>query len=359
MAASSSVLCLSVGVSGAGGIQIAAPTRWVYLAVGSSLLAAAVVDILWTTLWVDGGSGPLSRRLTTWTWRGLRLFGGERSRILSLAGPIILTFTLVMWVGLIWTGWTVVFAGGENALIPARADVPVTWSGRFYFVAYTMFTMGNGDFYPPAGRWQIAAAFTTASGMLFVTMGVSYVLSVLGAVADKRSFASGVTGLGNESEMIVERSWNGTDFDDLALPLNSLTSQLDLLADQHKAYPILHYYHSEHPKHASAMAVPVFDEALTILLRGVPEGDRPARIMLENARSASDNYLDTLNNAFIEPADNAPPPPELERLRAADLPTVTDEEFTDALADLQERRRKLLGVVIADAWHWPPTHTND
>ncbi|SFS10070.1 hypothetical protein SAMN05216559_3654 [Halomicrobium zhouii] len=335
-------------------LQGAETIRPLYLVVGLVLLVVTIVDILWTTLWVDGGSGPLSARLTTWTWRGLRRIGDTRSRALSLAGPIILTLTLVTWVGLIWGGWTLVFAGGENALLAARDDVPVTWSGRIFFVAYTMFTMGNGDFYPPAGIWQIAASLTTASGMLFVTMGVSYVLSVLGAVSNKRSFASSVSGMGAESETVVCSAWDGEDFDGLHLPLNSLASRLDTLADQHKSYPILHYYHSEQAKHASAMAVAVFDESMTVLRFGVLDEDQPDTVLVENARSASQNYLETLDNAFIDPADEAPPPPDLDRLRDEGVPTVSDDEFADALDELAVRRRKLLATVTADAWHWPP-----
>ena len=335
-------------------LQTASTIRPLYLAVGVTVLVAAIGDILWTTLWVDGGSGPLSARLTTCIWRGLRRLGGTRSRILSLAGPIILTSTLVMWVGLIWGGWTLVFAGGENTLIAARDDVPLTWAGRIFYVAYTMFTMGNGDFYPPAGVWQIASSLTTASGMLFVTMGVSYVLSVLGAVSNKRSFASSVSGMGADSETLVRSAWDEGDFDGLHLPLNSLASRLDTLADQHKSYPILHYYHSERAKHASAMAVAVFDESMTVLRFGVPDDEQPDTVLVDNARSASRNYLETLNNAFIDPAEETPPPPDLDRLRAEGVPTVDDDEFADALDGLAERRRKLLGVVTADAWHWPP-----
>lgn len=333
----------------------ATPTlRVPVLVVGVGLLVAAVVDLLWTTLWVDGGSGPLSSRLTSWTWRGFRRLGGERSRVLGLAGPVILTATLVMWVGLLWAGWSLVFAGGEAAILPARDDVPVTWTGRIYFVGYTMFTMGNGDFYPPAGVWQLAASLTTASGMLFVTMGVTYVLSVLGAVADKRSFASGVTGMGENSEAVVRAAWHEGEFDGIQLPLDSLATQLDSLADQHRAYPILHYYHSQEPDQAPAMAVAIFDEAMTLFRFGVQAGDRPDPILVRNARAASRGYLDALQDAYVNSTDDVPPPPDLGRLRAEGIPTVPDEEFADALDDLEERRRELLSVVNADAWHWPP-----
>jgi hypothetical protein len=326
----------------------------VYLVFGLAILALTVVDILWTTLWVDGGSGPLSSRMTSHLWHVLRQFGDQRSRALSLAGPIILTATLLVWVAGIWGGWTLVFGSSEVALVSARNNTSITWVDRIYFVAYTMFTMGNGDFFPARGAYQIAASLTTASGMLFVTMGVSYVLSVLGAVSNKRSFASSVTGLGGRSETIVDLGWDGEDFDGLQLPLDSLANQLGLLADQHKAYPILHYYHSEEAPQSSAMAVAVFDEATMLLRHGVPEEQRPNEALLENARAATESYLETLNEAFIQPADESPPPPNLARLRASGVPTLSDEEFESTVDDLSERRRKLLSVVRADAWHWPP-----
>jgi len=177
---------------------------------------------------------------------------------------------------------------------------------------------------------------------------------VLGAVSDKRSFASSVTGLGERSETVVETGWDGEDFEGIHPPLNSLAAGLDTLATQHKAYPILHYYHSEEAKHASTMAVVIFDEALTVLRFGVTEDDRPNHALVENARSATENYLETLNEAFIDPADETPDPPDLDRVRSADVPTVSDDEFEDAVDDLEERRRQLLALVRSDAWHWPP-----
>ncbi|WP_436344193.1 two pore domain potassium channel family protein [Natronorubrum sp. FCH18a] len=326
-----------------------------YLAVGIVVLVAVIVDILWTTLWVDGGSGPLSGRLTTWTWRSLRAVSSDHPRALSIAGPLILALTLAMWIGLLWLGWTFLFASHPYALVSTRTGAVADWPGRFYYVAYTMFTDGNGDYTPVGDVWEIASAFTTASGMAFVTLGVSYVLTVLGAVSEKRSFASDVTGLGERSEAFVRAGWAGDaeEFEGLDLPLESLSTQLSLLADQHKAYPILHYYHSEQGSRASAMAVPIFDEALTIFRHGVAEEAQPNPTLVENARSSVDSYLDTLGTAFIDPADDVPRAPDLDRLREDDIP-MDDAEFDEVLEELTERRRKLLGVVRADAWYWPP-----
>ncbi|WP_222918806.1 potassium channel family protein [Natrinema sp. SYSU A 869] len=325
-----------------------------YLVAGIVILVAAVVDILWTTLWVDGGSGPVSGRLTTAVWHSLRTASGEHNKALSITGPLILVLTLAMWIGLIWLGWTLIFASYPSSLISTRTGAVADWSGRFYYVAYTMFTDGNGDYTPLGDVWEIASAFTTASGMAFVTLGVSYILTVLGAVSDKRSFASTVTGLGERSEAFVRTGWTGDDFQGLDLALESLASDLSLLAEQHKSYPILHYYHSERADRASAVAVPIFDESLALFQYGVPDDYSPDPAIIENGRSSAQSYLETLDAAFIEPADEVPPSPDLARLREDDIPTVSDDEFEDALEDLTERRQHLLGIVRGDAWEWPP-----
>ncbi|QLK26558.1 potassium channel family protein [Natrinema zhouii] len=326
----------------------------VYLVAGIVILVGAIVDILWTTLWVDGGSGPISGRLTTGVWHGLRTVSGDRDRVLSIAGPLILTLTLVMWIGLIWLGWTLIFASHPHALVSTRTGAVADWSGRFYYVAYTMFTDGNGDYTPLGDVWEIASAFTTASGMAFVTLGVSYILTVLGAVSDKRSFASTVTGLGKRSEALVRTGWTGEDFQGLDLALESLASELSLLAEQHKSYPILHYYHSEESEQASAVAVPILDEALMLFRYGIPDEQSLDPAIIANGRSSAQSYLETLDESFIEPEPAVPRAPDLDRLREDDIPTVSDEEFAEALAEVTDRRRHLLAVVEADAWEWPP-----
>jgi hypothetical protein len=328
----------------------------VFLVAGIVILVGAIVDILWTTLWVDGGAGPISGRLTTVIWRGLRIVTRDHNRALSLAGPIILTFTLAMWIGLIWIGWTLIFASESIAVVNSRTGGPADWWGRFYYVAYTMFTDGNGDYTPVYGGnvWEVASAFTTASGMAFVTLGVSYVLTVLGAVSDKRSFASTVTGLGDRSEALVRTGWTGEDFQGLELTVESLASELSLLAEQHKSYPILHYYHSEDGEQAAAVAVPILDEALMLFQYGIPDEQSLDPAIIATGRSSAQSYLETLDESFIEPEPAVPRAPDLGRLQEDDIPTVSDEEFAEALAEVTDRRRHLLAVVEADAWEWPP-----
>lgn len=334
------------------GFQSTDPVRLLYLVIGLGFLLTAVVDLFWTTLWDDKGAGPLSSRLMVVLWKLLRNPGNEHEQLLTLGGPLILSFNLAIWVGLIWIGWAFVFAGGETSLIHARGPGPVTWIGRIDFVAQAMFTMGNGDFYPTSDVWRLATALTTASGMLFVTLGVSYVISVLGGVSGRRAFANSVLGVGKRSETFVRTGWNGEDFDQFDHLLDSLSSDLSHLGAQHKIHPILHYYRSSQELDSSARAIVVFDEALTLLRFGIPEQHRPNDALIGSARSNAESYLNAYTDT-MKPADQTPPSPDLDCLRDADIPTVSDEEFADALDDLDERRRQLYAVLEASGWSWP------
>ncbi len=319
-----------------------------HLTVGVLVLLTTVVDLLWTTLWVEGGAGPLTRRVMRWTWRALRNVG-----VRTLAGPVILLIGILMWITLLWAGWTLVFAGAENALRDTIDGGPISWVERVYFVGYTMFTMGNGDFAPRDGVWQLATAATTASGMLFVTLIITYVLSVLDAVTQKRSFATDVSGLGLRGETVVRTSWDGEAFTGLDLLLDTFSSELNELTANHKAYPILHYFYPERREAAAVISVALLSDAVTLWRFGVPAENRPSSALLENTRSALRTYLETIGESFVTSSEATPPSPDLARLRDAGVPTVSDEAFENSLDEWTAQRRTLLGIVEASARRWP------
>ncbi|HEV2150546.1 MAG TPA: ion channel [Longimicrobiaceae bacterium] len=325
-----------------------------WLVLGIALLLLVFLDALWTTLWVDGGAGPLASRLTTWAWRGvLAVVGRRRHGALSLFGPTIIVTVVVTWVLMVWAGWVFVFASDPGWLVTGNEpQVPAGWAGRIWFVAYAMSTMGNGDIVPNGGVAQIAASLTTLSGFFLATLVISYLLAVLGAVVAKRAFAGQVSGLGKTAEEFLTSAWDGESFRTLDLPLNSFSGLLGALTEQYLSFPVLQYYHGARPAKSPAVGIVVLDEALTILRYGVPEPYRPNAAVLHGARAGVRSYLETLKSAFIDPADEAPPPPDLGRLREAGIPTVSDAEFAGALDDLRDRRRELLGLLRNDGWDW-------
>ncbi|RRJ29390.1 potassium channel family protein [Halocatena pleomorpha] len=324
-----------------------------YLVLGVLFLFVVITDFLWTTLWVEGGAGPLTSRLMVWTWGLVRRAGDRNSQLLTVSGPLILIFGLASWIVFLWAGWTLLFASAENVLIDTVDARRISWSELIYYTGYTIFTLGNGDFIPQDSLWQITTTLASATGMLFITLSVTYVLSVLGAVTQKRSFAANVSGLGTQSTELLGTSWDGSTFRGLETPLNTIATQLNTLTANHKAYPILHYFHSKRTTQAPTTSIATLDEALTLLQFGVAEQDRPDELRIMQVRSSIQNYLKIVGSTYVEPADRSPPPPEIATLREMGIPTVSDEEFTSSITELDERRRTLLGLIESDERQWP------
>jgi hypothetical protein len=323
-----------------------------FLIAGCLLLGLLAVDVVWTTLWPDGAAGPFASAVTTVSWRAVRRLGGSRSRIVSLSGPVSTLAVLGGWILLLWAGWVLVYSSDSASLVDT-SGAGVSLAGRTYFVAYTIFTMGNGDFSPAGGVWQVATSLAAASGMVMITFAVTYVLSIVQTVAKRRSFASSVHGLGRTPVEFVRQAVNG-DLSSLDLPLDDLAGQLSSLSEQHLAFPVLHYYHPARPRKATTVAVAVLDDAMTIVEHGLRDAYRN-RPVLARARASIDDYLATLDGAFIAPAPEAPPLPDVADLRQDGFDVVSGEEFSAAAERLADRRRRLRGAVEADAWPWSTT----
>lgn len=61
---------------------------FIYYVLGICLTLFIIVDLVWTTLWVDGGAGPLSDRLTSVTWRAIKKVNNKF--LFNISGPLIL-----------------------------------------------------------------------------------------------------------------------------------------------------------------------------------------------------------------------------------------------------------------------------
>lgn len=325
----------------------------VYIVLGTGILCICILDFLWTTLWVDGGAGPVTKKVARLTWKIIRKLSRDHPKILSLSGPVILSFTLLTWIMLLWAGWTFVFAGEADSIADSQNSQAVTWMDRIYYAGYLIFTLGNGDFSPQYGWAKIASILATGTGMLFITLGVTYILSVLEAVTQKRAFSESVESVGHSGKQFVLNAWNGRDFKDLNLFLNTLSAQLGTIIAQHKAYPILHYYYAEDKKENIPVAVVILDEALNLIRHGIQREVQPNQVVLQEIRSTIKNYIDTLTAISIVPSEETPPLMDLHVFNESKIPTAEERDYLAEMEKLEDRRKKLAGLLEVNALEWP------
>ena len=324
------------------------------VAVGVVAVLGLVLDVLWTVAAAGSGAGFLSGRLSALMWRVALRLGrtpdGPRHALLARAGVSVVVGVLLVWILLVWAAWWLVFCASDGAVRRAATQEPATALERAQFVGASIFTLGSQTFSSGAGAWQFATVGTTASGVVFVTLAITYLVPVASAVAERRQFAAYVSSLGGLPEEIVTSSWTGDGFGSLPQHLVALTPMVHLLGERHLAYPVLHYFHAERERTSAASSVVLLDEAVTLLRRGVGEDVRPDPAALEPLAEAIGLFLDTMQSAFISQARTPLPPSDLDALRRAGIPTVDDERFKEAMEDEEARRCQLASLLADDGW---------
>ena len=324
------------------------------LVLGVLITFWSIIEALWTTIWSDKNSSPLTSRLTSGIWKAFRVFvrPGNNS-LLNFAGPFILISSVISWILMLWLGWVLIFYAIPDAALVKSSNAIPDLTDLIWFIAYCMFTIGNGDLTPNGDVWQVITSFVGFSGMGMVTLAITYLLQVVSAVVNKRSFASQVAAIGKTAEEFVKKEWSRGSFGSIELQLNSLTAQLSTISEQHLAFPILHYYHTANVKKSLAMAVAILYDAVLLIELGVEEQHQPSESILSSTRQSVDSFLQTLKGAFIKPAPDVPKSPDLSSLTEKEIPIISEQEFYKKLEADEESRKLILGLINSGAWHWP------
>lgn len=330
----------------------------IFLIIGVTIVNFIVIDMIWTSLWVDKGAGILTRNLSNITWNILVRLNTKKSGILNASGPIILMITLFSWVLILWIGWAFVFASGSKDIVNSITGNPMETIDIIYYSGYVLFTLGNGDFVPITGLMKILSTFSTGVGMLLLTIGASYIISIVGAVVKKRAFAINVSSVGKSPQDIIVNSWNGKNFQHMDSFLISLSSELSTLTYQHKAYPLLYYYHTDDFNKALSVAIVKLDEVLTILEHAVEYEKQPNSLLFIGMRSSIDNYLNILNKMYIKSSDTPLSIPDLRILREKNIPVKSIDDFNKEIKKIESRRKNLRGLLNYDNWDEDVIYSN-
>ncbi|HSM67911.1 MAG TPA: potassium channel family protein, partial [Ilumatobacteraceae bacterium] len=291
--------------------------------VGLSLVVIVLVDVAWTAIAAGSGAGPLTSRVAGGLWGAALAVHRRRSshRLLTVMGVVIVFAVLAVWIALILTGWSLVFGVAPGAVRDASSTSPADTVDRLYFVGYTVFTLGTGDFVPGEGTWQLATVVATGTGLVMITMSITYLVPVAAAAADRRELAAYIWSLGSSPTEIVRTGWDGSGFDGLSEHFVELTTRLTTLRQQHLTYPIVHYFHSGNEANSAAPNVANLAQVLHVLDHGVDPSVRMRASIQRPLERALDAYLDTLGENRVSTEEPLEPQP-LDRISELGVPTV-------------------------------------
>jgi hypothetical protein len=171
---------------------------------GLAVLFLVTSDVLVTTLTVMGG-GFLTNRFSAWLWfLALRVHRHKTNHhLLEIVGLLLLVGMVLLWYLLTWVAWSLIFCSFENAVVNASDQQPASILGRIYFTAYTITTLGRGDYQPEGVVWHLLTGIAAANGFFLVTLSIAYLFPVVSAVTKKRSLALYIASLGGTAEEIL------------------------------------------------------------------------------------------------------------------------------------------------------------
>lgn len=316
---------------------------------GAVTLGILAFEVFVTALTMQG-AGPLTGRMVQGLWLTLLRLHRRRSshKLLSLAGGVIAALTLACWVMVLWAGWALVFAGGGGAIVDSQGQAADLWS-RIYFAGFNIFTLGLGDYRPVGAVWQMATVLASASGLVVVTLGITYLLPVLSHAVSRQALAGQISLLGlTPSELAANARSEGLDV--IADRISSLQPQILQQGRRHLAYPVLHYFHTADARLALPLRLAVLYEGLLLVVHGLGAGEDSVPPAYRETLAAVAMFLDSIEHDVL--AGDEPPPPAPSLGALTDAGAETQADFEAALRPYRDRRRLMRDLLAHDGWRW-------
>ncbi len=206
---------------------------------GVVLIGATVTDVAGALLGDSGRGGWVTGRCGRLAWRALAPSRRrQRHGPSHLLGRLIVLATPLAWLMGLWAGWSIVFVASPNSIVTTAAGTPASTVETVYFTGYTLFTLGNGEFQPLGGGWQITTAVATLSGFAILTLAVTFIIPVVQAATTRRRIASTIALYGATPAQL------SAALDDATVDEDRLASAIIELTETHAAFPALHYLHT-------------------------------------------------------------------------------------------------------------------
>lgn len=312
------------------------------LALGLLVVSLVLVDLIATTIVVSQGSGLLTSTVTSAlrrSWGRVARACGSKA-LLGWLGPVTIFAVIAVWALGLSGGWLLAFSA-EPAALQLPAGEPSSLGGRLYHVMTRVFGRGSSEL-SAQGLWSVLEQAMGLSGVLLVSLTISYLIPIVGAVAQTRSMASTVASLGRSPEQILLNAWNGRDFGRLDLFMVQLTESIGLAAKRHLAYPPLEFFYARCPGESLAVQLATLEVSLLLL-----EGASKAPFDSAALNALRGSIADLRQHVGVRGEEGGcfPAAPSLRSLSEAGIPVVGEEQWTRAWREeaevLEEHARAL------------------
>jgi hypothetical protein len=225
---------------------------FIYTAAGGVLLVLIIFDVYATVLHSSARYGPVGESLNRSVWRAtrgaaFRLSRAGRHRLLNMVGPLLLPLLIVVYILLLVLAFALIYYPHipDNFAISEAHRAP-GWVDAVYFSGCTLTTVGYGDVVPRTAALRFIALFEAASGLVVISLAITYMLTVYTALERKRSVALSLyhqAGEGADVAGLIAHHFVEGRFYGLRDALRTVTRDLQGMLESHIDHPVIHYFH--------------------------------------------------------------------------------------------------------------------
>ena len=289
---------------------------------GAAILILVFYDIHATVLRATKQPGPFSTLLNRGLWwmatRATRnLNRRRRHRILSMVGPLLMPALIALLILMLLTGFALIYLPRieTDFKIDDAAQTNQIFQA-FYISGVTFLTIGYGDIVPISTLTRTLSLVEAATGLAIISLSITYLLSVYGALERKRAVALKFYHQARQGAdvagFIISHFARGR-FHGMTEALREATGDLQELLESHLEHPVIHYFHPPEVYKGFPRALFVALETVAILNAHLDEteyveaGDHPDVLIAgDNARYVLAELVTSLNlqNRATEPFES-------------------------------------------------------
>jgi hypothetical protein len=225
---------------------------FISMAAGVGLLLVIIYDVYATVLHSSARYGPIGERMNRGVWRAARTVAAtlprmQRHKFLNLVGPLMLPSLLLTYIVLLVFAFALIYYPHlPTGFTAAREAAGAGFDDALYFSGLSLTTVGYGDIVPRTGAMRFVAVFESAVGIISITLAITYLLTVYGALEHKRIAALSLyhqAGEGADAAGFIAHHYVEGHFYGLRGALSTSTRDLQALLESHVEHPVIHYFH--------------------------------------------------------------------------------------------------------------------
>lgn len=236
--------------------------------VGFLILAVIFFDFFHTTL-SGRGFWYISAKINSILSK--IILQSSSKRLFEFSGLIHVLVTALVWLLVLIAGTFLIFISSERMVVDSNTNIPADMTERFYYTCYVLSTLGVGDYKPGNDLSLVLTGLLSFSGFILLTTALTYLLSVVNSVLEKKKMALTISTMGDDLGSLYDylQREQGAGLGDIG---GDLRQSVLRNSSNYLAFPIVDHFLTQKKERAAEVQLASLYEVLKVLQQEFSEG---------------------------------------------------------------------------------------